>query len=910
MNRNQECFLCLGVSILALLTLSPALPGQVLPDHKKAVAVTDWTHHHVVFSRPATAEQARRVEQDPRYWQQRSRQLSVTRPEAKKDADPFDLQPSSNVSLPGENHVLKRDWLQDIGNGGTVGATNYPAKYSLNTTTANCAGAPQPDFVAYTTGLVGGARADIVAYDNLYSGCSGLDLGTAANFAMLASSTITSTGASVVTGGNIGISPGTSLTGFPPGVLTAPAVKHLGDVVAAQAEADANTAYTFYQGLAGATTIAPLLDGLTFTPGLYNASGTLTLSAGQTVTLNGNGTYVFQIGSTLEIAGTVVLSGGATAGNVIWLVGSSATIDATGIAVGDIVALTSITLDSGAPLTGRAIALNGAVTMIDNAVTTVDTVPSVYWAYDTGAAIFTSPVFSRDGTQLAYVQSNGVPQGVLVLLRWAASTTETIASPLTLPHLLPGAYPGCMAPCMTTWRLTDGSGAATNDTNSSVFYDYSNDVAYVGDDAGWLHKFTPVFLGIPAEVRTGGWPVQVSTTALNSPVQDFATGNVFVTDNGGFLYLVDPTGAVTISGQLDFSLTNDLGPGIVQGPVVDSTSGLVYVYAPSDGTGLCNGGTDCTAVYQLTTSFASGDFGSEAVVGASTLTGNAPSPLYIGAFDSTYVNSVDGTGNLYVCGNTGGDPVLYQVAMTAGAFGTVTAGPLLSTSFTPTPCSPVTDILNPNVSGGATEWMFASVQNGGASPGCAAGGCVFNFKDTPWLASTSYIVGQEVLDSNFQIQVVSVAGTSGLTAPTWSTTAGNPTVDGTVVWLDQGVQSASTPSWAAAHLYATGNKILDGNNNTQVVTTPGFSGGSMPTFNPTAGGTTIDGVVVWTNVGPLGTAALAAAGGTSGIIIDNTVISGTLAGTSQIYFSTLTNEVCGTSGTGGCAVQASQPALQ
>jgi hypothetical protein len=364
---------------------------------------------------------------------------------------------------------------------------------------------------------------------------------------------------------------------------------------------------------------------------------------------------------------------------------------------------------------------------------------------------------------------------------------------------------------------------------------------------------------------------------------------------------------------LDFSLKNDGGPGIVQGPVVDSTAGLVYVFAPSDGTTTtCNVGAtlnSCAAVFELSTSFLAGDTGSKAVVGDSTVSGTAPSPLYIGALDSTYENSADPpSGNLYVCGNTGGPPILYQVPITAGSFGTVNAGPVLSNTF-PTPCSPVTDILNPNVSGGATEWMFASVQNGGASSGCSAAGCVFNFKDTPWLPSTTYAVGQEVLDSNFQIQVVSVAGTSGLTAPAWSTTVGNPTLDSTVVWLDQGVQSAFTPAtWQTSHLYAPNEKILDGNKNIQVVTTPGFSGGSMPTFNPTAGGTTIDGIVVWTNVGTLGTAAMPAAGGTSGIIIDNIVGSATEPGASQIYFSTL-NGGCG-GGTDGCAVQASQPALQ
>jgi hypothetical protein len=132
-----------------------------------------------------------------------------------------------------------------------------------------------------------------------------------------------------------------------------------------------------------------------------------------------------------------------------------------------------------------------------------------------------------------------------------------------------------------------------------------------------------------------------------------------------------------------------------------------------------------------------------------------------------------------------------------------------------------------------------------------------------------------------------------------------------VHWLDQGVQSAFTlPAWIHNHVYALHAKILDGNNNIEFVTTAGTSGASV-TFNTAAGGTTTDGTVTWTNLGALGTAAMPAAGGTSGIIVDNTVGSGTLAGASQVYFSTLADQTCGTSPTpGGCAVQASQSGLQ
>lgn len=186
-----------------------------------------------------------------------------------------------------------------------------------------------------------------------------------------------------------------------------------------------------------------------------------------------------------------------------------------------------------------------------------------------------------------------------------------------------------------------------------------------------------------------------------------------------------------------------------------------------------------------------------------------------------------------------------------------------------------------------------------------------NFRDTPWNASSAYSVGREILDSHFQIQVVSVAGTSGSTTPPWSVTAGGSTTDGTVTWLDQGALSASAAGWQANFLYTKGTEILDSNNNIELVTTGGRSGAATPIWSTTVGATTADQGVRWLNLGAFASSALAAAGGTSGTVIDNTVGSGTLAGASQVYFTTLANQTCVTSGgTGGCAVQASQAALK
>jgi hypothetical protein len=129
--------------------------------------------------------------------------------------------------------------------------------------------------------------------------------------------------------------------------------------------------------------------------------------------------------------------------------------------------------------------------------------------------------------------------------------------------------------------------------------------------------------------------------------------------------------------------------------------------------------------------------------------------------------------------------------------------------------------------------------------------------------------------------------------------------------LDQGPLSAFTPAaWAASHHFVKGTEILDPAGNIELVTSAAgdVSGGTIPAFSAMAGALTHDGTITWTNVGAIATAALSAAGGTSGIIMDNTVGFGVLPGASQIYFSTLSGG-CG-SGTDGCVVQASQSALQ
>lgn len=164
MRRDRQRLVRSAASILAVMGLPSALLGQLSSDARPSSPVTtDWSQQHVTFSRPATADMAGRLERDPRY-QQRQNRKSARLPE---------VETSSSVPSRPEGK-LSRDWSRDLGSGAKVGAINYPAKYSLQTTTTNCANAVQPDFVVYGTGLAGSAtQANIAAYDNLYSGCTG-----------------------------------------------------------------------------------------------------------------------------------------------------------------------------------------------------------------------------------------------------------------------------------------------------------------------------------------------------------------------------------------------------------------------------------------------------------------------------------------------------------------------------------------------------------------------------------------------------------------------------------------------------------------------------------------------------------------------------------------------------------------
>ncbi len=199
-------------------------------------------------------------------------------------------------------------------------------------------------------------------------------LGSAANYAVVAYSTITNSSTvpdpTTIVGGNVGLSPGTAETGF----VTGTYVATFDNQDAAAAKSDLSTAYTNAAGLLLPAVLPTDLSNLTFTPGLYSTASTVTLNSGS-VTLDGQGdpnaVFIFQIGSTFNAAGgtQVVLINGASAANVFWQVGTSATINGGAAWQGNILAYASISLGTDATLRGRALAENGAVTLLSNKIT-------------------------------------------------------------------------------------------------------------------------------------------------------------------------------------------------------------------------------------------------------------------------------------------------------------------------------------------------------------------------------------------------------------------------------------------------------------------------------------------------------------------------------------------------------------
>ena len=368
--------------------------------------------------------------------------------------------------------------------------------------------------------------------------------------------------------------------------------------------------------------------------------------------------------------------------------------------------------------------------------------PLAYFQYNTdGGVVPTSIVLSDDGIQMAFVQNNG---GVasLVILKSLRNTPGDNASVITLSNTDPSLYRACTAPCMTELPLQGGASV----TFASPFYDYANDVLYLGDDIGQLHKFQNIFVsGMPSELSGGdnnsGWPQNISeaipgggANALTSAVYDSVTGNIFVAivatynANGGYTAYIPSTGG---SDNIIYSsqLANSSGYGLVDSPLVDSSAATVYDFADIDNTASFDSG-----VFQQTTTFPLLDFGVEQQFGPGNIF--VPQVAYDGAFDNMYYSSPDPSnpsGNIYAWGRDPSGlylPTLYQVPIANNVMQAPVQGPVLTVDTgNPADGSPVREFFD-----APDDWIFLSVTNNNSTDTpilCPSGaGCFMSFDVT------------------------------------------------------------------------------------------------------------------------------------------------------------------------------------
>lgn len=337
--------------------------------------------------------------------------------------------------------------------------------------------------------------------------------------------------------------------------------------------------------------------------------------------------------------------------------------------------------------------------------------PSVKWAYfNTGGGVRSSPVISADGTKVAF--STRSPGALHVL---TIGTTGANGTSVNAPAA-PGVGNNAV---LSTVRL---SGGATV-TDSAVFPDYQDDLAYIGDDAGVLHKITGLFGGTPAEVVTGGWPVTVSGAALNGPVFDLVTKNIFVTDQGGNLSYVRDIGST--AGTCAAGAPPCLGatvlaisPGtpLADSPIVDSSNGRVYTETSAGATN--------SVIIQTDTALGS-------VVTVAVGPADPGNPLHNGAFDNTYFNNV-GAGSYYACGRdtTTTFPTLYSIGFnSSGVMNSAPNAATLPLAHAAAQCSPMTEFLNTSA---GVDWLFVGVSAkcGPGGGGGLASGCVLSYNIT------------------------------------------------------------------------------------------------------------------------------------------------------------------------------------
>ncbi|HVL04818.1 MAG TPA: ice-binding family protein [Acidimicrobiales bacterium] len=362
-------------------------------------------------------------------------------------------------------------------------------------------------------------------------------LGTATSFAVLANTTITNTGATTING-DVGLYPGTSVTGF--GTVTRSGALHVGNAVAQQALIDAGSAYgdlqsrTPCQDLTGqvlgqdvGTAADPLL------PGVYCFASSAQLTGD--LYLSGGGEYVFRIGSTLTTASgsRVILQSGAEACNVYWAVGSSATLGTNSQIAGTIIANVSITANTGAVVDGRLFALTGAVTLDANTIGGMNCPPA--------STTTTAPAATTTSTVPTTTTTTAVPGTTTTAV--PATTTSTAAPATTTTTAVPGTTTSTTTPATTTTTQAPGATTTTQAPGATTT-----------TQAPGATTTTTLPPGVSSTTQAPATTTTTTTLAVGTTTTTPASGTTTSTVGTG-------TTTTTATDQTAQGLTTTVGPG-------------------------------------------------------------------------------------------------------------------------------------------------------------------------------------------------------------------------------------------------------------------------------------------------------------------------------------------------------------
>jgi hypothetical protein len=330
------------------------------------------------------------------------------------------------------------------------------------------------------------------------------------------------------------------------------------------------------------------------------------------------------------------------------------------------------------------------------------TAPTVLFAYNTttaGGKITTSPILSLDGTKIGFVESipGATPSAIFHVVTWTAGPGQGTIGGAVLP------------PAMSSVPFS----LSANDSSSSPWIDYGNDIVYVGADNGLVYKITGVFHGVPA-LSGSPWPVTVSTGLhLTSPVLDSGLGKLMVGSANGNLYQIDTATGTLATLPVGGGTTSH---GIVAAPLVDITNGTTFVVSANDGTSAVLVEVDTATMHNPPLS--------KARIGLGAFGGTALN-IHDPDFSNDYYTTPS-SGVIRVCGTGAADTTPWQYAF--GFIGrtmrtTPSDSQQLLTS-TAARCTGLTEFFNPNVGGGTDYFFFGLTQDctvgGGGADGCVA----------------------------------------------------------------------------------------------------------------------------------------------------------------------------------------------